>query len=221
MTTLYVQGFIVAPTQPDAGGVYGYDNSGFFGPQFSNLGGLPYTVVWTGTPCNCSVGPVIVNGDFTHINGPITGATITINGITVDLFQFNNVTQSEWLTAAPNAGAQVQTEILSEPFPSGAAILPSSEYSLTTWFNGNSTGGADGVFYLHDTQHNFTTNAFLTVDFVGENPMPVPAPVVGEGLIPLLLGVCLLMWGKRTVFNHLNVPAMTGCSQSANPQRMQ
>ena len=50
MTIWYAQGFVVAPEGPDLhDGIYGYDNSGFFGPIGSNLGSAPFLVQWTGT----------------------------------------------------------------------------------------------------------------------------------------------------------------------------
>src|SRR6516165_6286607 len=69
--TLYVQGFINAPTGPDSSpSVYGYDNGGFFGPPFANLGGLPFTVTWTGTDGDCFGSPCYTG------SSPITGATL-------------------------------------------------------------------------------------------------------------------------------------------------
>src|SRR5437764_13004252 len=79
--TFVVQGYVANPTGPDTGpgvfgtGLYGYDNGGYFGPQFANLGGLPFTVTWTGTGlCNCYGGPIVSGNP----PSPITGATLTV-----------------------------------------------------------------------------------------------------------------------------------------------
>ena len=87
--TLIVTGTVVAPTGPDSSpSTYGYDNGGYFGSQFANLGGLPFTVTWTGTDCNCYSGPTAVAAGYNNPISNITGATITINGITVNLMPF-------------------------------------------------------------------------------------------------------------------------------------
>ena len=183
-----------APTGPDtSASVYGYDNGGFFGPAFANLGGAPFTITWTGTDCNCYGGPIMGAPNV------ISGATLTINGITIDLAAFNNIWQSEWLDHADgsNTFIQMETTFQSLPFPPWSQILPSSQYSLTTefaMFHGIPSG--DGVFYLQDSNHSFQTSAFLTMG-VG---LGVPAPIVGTGPAAILLAASLLCLVRR--FSH-------------------
>src|SRR5689334_14805013 len=82
--TFVVQGYVANPTGPDSNpSVYGYDNGGFFGPQFANLGGLPFTVTWTGTDCECYF-PIVPPLPSSPVS-PITGATLTINGQALNL----------------------------------------------------------------------------------------------------------------------------------------
>jgi hypothetical protein len=191
MTTLYVQGTVNAPTGPDSSsGVYGYDNGGFFGPAYANLGGVPFTVTWTGTDCNCYGGPGVPSSLGGPIS-PIPDAVLTINGISVDINAFNNIWEGEWLDHTPYYPfIQIQTTGQSEPFPPWSPILPSSQYSLTTnQLYADGEGG--GVFYLQDSNHSFETNAYLTVSHMG--PALVPGPVIGTGLPALALFAVILI----------------------------
>ncbi len=181
--TFVVSGFVTLPTGPDSTPTtYGYDNGGYFGTQYSNLGGLPFSVTWTGTNCNCYGGPI------SNATSPITGATLTINGVTVNMLVYGGVDaiwQAEWL----NQVIQVQTRMgYTQAFPPFSTIYYGSENSLTTWDSGG------GVFYLHDINHSYT-RAYLTVTDWGGIPVHgVPGPIIGSGLPGLGFLMIGLFW---------------------------
>jgi hypothetical protein len=175
MTTLTVYGLVVPPTKPDAYGVLGYDNGAFFGPFGTNLSNDLLTIVWTGSP-----------------DTGITGATLGINGVTIDLLAYHNAWDNEWRTDTVSNFIQLQTTGQYEPFPSLAPILPSSQYSVITNF------GVDplhyppgGAFYLQDTIHDFTTAA----DFIIAKD--VPGPIVGTGLSALIVAILIVLILKK------------------------
>jgi hypothetical protein len=207
---MYAQGFVNAPTGPDSNpGVYGYDNAGFFGPQFANLGGAPFLVTWIGTDCNCYSGPLAVAAGLGEPVSNITGATLTVNGVTLDLMPFltANVNEAEWFNNADGTTEIVQLETVSsitQQFPPFATTFYGSQYNLTTWAPGTPnlgipSGSATGVFYLQDNHHSFQTSAYLTVTSMGL--AVVPAPIVGTGLPALALIAVVLIYkllGPRT-----------------------
>jgi hypothetical protein len=148
--TFTVQGYVANPTGPDSSpSTNGYDNGGFFGPQFANLGGLPFTVTWTGTDCNCYGGLINVTAS------PLTGATLTINGATVNLLPFgtSNIFEAEWFSNVlqVETTSSVTTTLPYPPFTTTTTYY-GSEDRLTTW-SANDVGpnmNVGGGFALQD-----------------------------------------------------------------------
>jgi hypothetical protein len=180
ITTITLNGTITGPTGADVSiNTFGYDNADFFGTSFANLAGTPWLLTWTGTDCNCNGVPGI-------------DAVLTVNGISVDLGAYNNITQSEWLdrnvyTGGPGTFIQMETTFLSPPnFYTAAA--PSSQYILATQITGNSV---TGVVYLGDSAHLYETNFFIN------GQVGVPGPVLGAGLPGLLLLAILMAWKRK------------------------
>jgi hypothetical protein len=124
----------------------------------------------------------------------ITGATIAINGTTIDLLAFNNLWQAEWLDFN-GPFIQIATTVQNDPFPPWSPILPSSQYNLST------PNGGKGVFYLQDSNHQFSTNAFLTVTRMASS-LETPAPVVGIGLPAVALITAVLVYKLLRLQRH-------------------
>jgi hypothetical protein len=135
-------------------------------------------------------------------SSPITGATLTINGNSVDLLPYNtnNISEAEWQS---NVIIQVQTTSgITLPYPPFTTTNFGSQNSLTTWDDG--TGG---VFYLTDGNHSFGTQAFLTVTDWGGTPVhAVPTGIVGNGLPAFALIAVILIYkllaSRRTVIGQ-------------------
>jgi hypothetical protein len=198
--TFIVQGTVVAPTGSDSSpSAYGYDNAGLFGPAFANLGGLPFRVVWTGTDCNCYGGPGNSVSPSFGPNGPITDAILTINGVSLDLNEFNNINTSEWLDNVFGPFLQLQTTMQFNPNPPWNEIFPTSQFTLATGVNNPLTGiGGAAYLDLADGNHPYPSNFFLMTDIAA-----VPAPILGAGL-PGLVAACggLLAWWRRRRATH-------------------
>ncbi len=152
--TFVVQGYVAD----------GYDNGGYFGSQFANLSGLPFSVAWTGIGvCNCYGGPLI----NANSPPPITGALLTIGDTTVDLWPFggpSNLFVSEWFDRV------IQVQMQYSGFNS----------YLTTW-NTNTVGvnhNVGGGFTLQDGNHLQTSAELIITDF--HSPPPVPGPMAGD-----------------------------------------
>lgn len=197
--TFVVQGYIANPSGPDSSpGIYGYDNGGYFGAQFSSLGGLSFSVIWSGDPCGCYGGPM-VSGNPTS---PISGATLAVGDVTIDLLAYGGIAQSEWLAN----GLQVKTvssiteTLASPPFTTATAYFGSSNI-LTTWSENSKDSGHGGMVYLSDVNHQFQTSAYLIItDWNGVPVQGVSGPVLGGGL-PGLFVVCgalgIVAWWRR------------------------
>jgi hypothetical protein len=74
--TWYAQGVVAAPAGADnSPATYGYDNGGFFGPQFANLGGDAFTVRWTGRgrDGDCSPPPAQIPASAANAPGSCLG----------------------------------------------------------------------------------------------------------------------------------------------------
>jgi hypothetical protein len=188
MTIWYSQGFVTAPLGPDNGpDALGYDNGGFFGPAFANLAGEPFLATWTGVDCNCFVG--LGNPP----QGPVSGAILTINGISLDLNAQHNIGLSAWLDQPQ--GLLLKTLWQQLGFPAG--VFYGTQYTLATgqlYANGQGTG----VAYLLDINHKFPTNLQLTVSHIGPTAVPLPAMDSGlPGLLALTLIGCWLWWRRH------------------------
>jgi hypothetical protein len=198
MTTWYAQGFVTPPTGPNSSAnVYGYDDGGYFGPLFGNLGRNPFLVTWTADDCNCYGGPANPPSLGGPRDGPVHDAVLTINGVSLDLNAYNNIGYSEWLDHPPFALLQMQTFPLVSTTPPWLPILPTSEYSLNTT-QLYATGQGQGAAYLWDDSHPYQTNLFLTVTHMG--PTAVPGPEIGagpSGLIALATCAALIALRRR------------------------
>jgi hypothetical protein len=170
----YAQGVVIAPTGPDiTPDVYGYDNGGFFGPQFADLGGDKFLVTWIGIP-----------------NVSVSDAILTINGINLDLNAYNNIRVGTWIDYPPySQSLAIRTIFLQNPDFS----LYGSQYSLATQSNYPGGAGGSGAAMLLDQNHPFPTNMFLTVTHIGTS-IAVPAPPIGTGLPGAILALGALAW---------------------------
>ena len=177
MTTLTVSG-IVAPAINvslfPSERTYGIDGGGFFGPAGGNLAGAPFTVVWTGTDCNCS---------GTNAQNPMSSGLLTINGMSYDFGVGTGFSDGDFFPDLQ------QIQAFAPGFTSLTTRL--ADYGLN-----NGTPGHDGVFYIHpDSNALHNTQAFLTI-----TPGPsanVPGPIVGAGMPGLILLLAILAWGWR------------------------
>jgi hypothetical protein len=172
MTTLIVQGYVTPPSGPDTSpGFFGYDNAGFFGPRGASLADLPFSVTWTGTACNCDGGP---NTSGNPVS-PVTDATLTINGVTVDLAATGTIVIGQWFN----------DHILGAT-PSHTLLT----YSTNVFtFDG-------GYLSLQNPSDVAETNAYLTITNFNGIPVPVyvPGPIVGTGWPALALIAAILTY---------------------------
>ena len=100
--------------------------------------------------------------------GTITDAILTINGISLDLGQFGNIAPLGYSGWAVNTSLesflQIETFYKQAPFPPGGFILPTSRYALTTTdFIDPDNPNRSGAFTLNDTNHPYSSEAFLNV----------------------------------------------------------
>jgi hypothetical protein len=203
MTTWYAQGTIVGPTMSDShDGVYGYDNGGFFGPVGASLAGRPFIVQWTGTPGGIPQGGTVTDALLTVGGQSVDGGKFIANGTSLDLGQYHNIGPqgfTEWVTTPFGPFIQLETFYQFEPFPPQQLILPTSHYTLVTNVSQPfSIHEADGFYYgsgaftLQDTNHQFSTDAFINVFHIG--PAAVPVPEIGAGLPGVILAIGVLAW---------------------------
>ena len=173
-----VSGVIAGGGTGISGEPYGVDGGGYFGPAGGSIVGLPFTVTWTATDCECIGGmpPSYL------LPNPIADVSLQIGNVTYDFgaggwygeFSINsppnNFQQSAWLD-----GSQIGT---------------------------NSNGGPTlGSFEIEDGP-DFNTNysAGIFMDLA-----PVPGPELGSGLAGGLTGgltvvivaVAMLGWRRR------------------------
>jgi hypothetical protein len=154
---------IVAPVTSLYGTDYGIDGGGYFGPVGESLAGKEFTIVWTGTDCDCYGYNVSVN--------PIISAVLTINN--------HSYTYSSGLKDYNDFTSTIQQ----------VQVIPGN-VTLTTRYPGYGdkfgSPGHDGVFYIQESDYGDEwTQAFLT--------LPTPAPTIGSGLVGLALAAVLLM----------------------------
>jgi hypothetical protein len=184
MTTLIVQGFVIAPYHANGPGVPGYDNGGYFGPVGSLLTNANFLATLTGTECHCEGSP-----------GPITGATITINDHTLDIASGNHIQWSFWNPSPHpnNEGIGIYVNPEHNPNPPFNLIGPNISASLSF---GLTSFSDDGSFYLlRDQNTAYLTSFSLQITHFG--PVAIPLPDMGSGLVGLLTAIMLGLLHSR------------------------
>lgn len=162
MTTFYIQGYVAAGT---------IDVGGYFGLPHASIGNLPFTVTWNGVDCNC-------------YDNPITGAVMTVNGVSFDIAQ-QGILRSEWIDAGPPLD-----------LPAGDIQVFTSLGSILSTSTLDGVGLHGGGFFRLEGSGLGDTTADLAIYHAGLQL--VPAPVVAAGLPGLVAGLVLaLLWRRN------------------------
>ncbi len=184
---ILTRGTIVAPNGPDlTPNTPGYDNAGLFGPAFTNLGDVPYTLAWTLAP------PIAVQ------YGNVLDVALTIHGFT---YNMGAVPPGDQIGIRSQYGIDAFGNLSYASFHSFLSTLPVGAP--------NFAGSAPLASYDIDILSRPLTNiGQATLEISGHPYMTVvnfsvPAPELGCGMVGLLT-IVLLMTGlglHRSVYS--------------------
>ena|SRR5215510_9390744 len=156
--------------------------SGIFGPLGGSLAGLPFSLTWTGIPCDCTERDVGFN--------PVIDAALTISGVTYD-FGAGNSGFGDFFDNLHQT--QSRNEITINFF--NPPVVTSTYTQIGT---NNDLYKGFFVISLYPYQHPDTSGTLLLSSITD-----VPGPIAGEGLVglvPMLLFVAYLI--SRTLKNN-------------------